>query len=153
MKKSLTDGIEQYIKVLIARSENRQISIQLAELAETFACVPSQVSYVLRTRFIQAAGYCTESRRGGRGYVRITQIKPEEDGVSEQEILLKLVRELGRQKLLQDRETMLLKYIVAQTSEHIPREYQNQVSRGINAGLRKFMEMEADGQGGQKDVM
>jgi transcriptional regulator CtsR len=143
MKKSLADGIEQYVKVLIARSEKQQIEIQRAELAETFGCVPSQVTYVLSTRFAKSDGYYTESRRGGMGYVRITQIKPEDGGASEQELLLQLVNELGRQKLLHDRETELLKHIVDQVVVHVPREYQDQVSLGISAGLHKFMEIEA----------
>ena len=144
MKKSLADGIEQYVKVLIARSENRQIEIQRAELAETFACVPSQVTYVLSTRFTLVDGYSTESRRGGRGYVRITQIKPEDGSTSEQELLRQLVNELGRQKLLYDRETELLKQIVDQAAVHVPREYQDQVSLSISAGLRKFIEIQAE---------
>ena len=44
MKKSLADKIEQYLKVLIDRSENKEIEIQRAELAETFDCVPSQIT-------------------------------------------------------------------------------------------------------------
>ena len=66
MKKSLADRIEQYIKVLIDHSESNQIEIQRAELAETFNCVPSQVTYVLATRFTEREGYVTISRRGGK---------------------------------------------------------------------------------------
>ncbi|MGE5370530.1 MAG: CtsR family transcriptional regulator [Solirubrobacterales bacterium] len=72
--KSLSDRIEQYIKVLIERSGVDEISIQRAELAETFQCVPSQISYVLSTRFTMAAGFLTESRRGGKGFVKIRRV-------------------------------------------------------------------------------
>jgi acyl-CoA hydrolase len=74
VKKSLADKIEQYLKVLIDRSEGKQIEIQRAELAETFSCVPSQVTYVISTRFQEKFGYRTESRRGGKGFVRITRL-------------------------------------------------------------------------------
>lgn len=77
MRRSITDRIEQYIKVLINRSDEQQIEIQRAELAETFSCVPSQVTYVLATRFSVKHGYITESRRGGKGFVRITRVTPE----------------------------------------------------------------------------
>ena len=77
MRRSITDRIEQYIKVLINRSDEQQIEIQRAELAETFSCVPSQVTYVLATRFSVEHGYITESRRGGKGFVRITRVTPE----------------------------------------------------------------------------
>ncbi len=73
MKKSLADKIEEYIKVLINNSGEEQIIIQRIELAETFGCVPSQVSYVLSTRFTNKSGYETESRRGGKGFVRISK--------------------------------------------------------------------------------
>jgi transcriptional regulator CtsR len=72
VKKSLADKIEQYLKVLIDRSEGKQIEIQRAELAETFSCVPSQVTYVISTRFQEKFGYRTESRRGGKGLLRLT---------------------------------------------------------------------------------
>jgi transcriptional regulator CtsR len=76
LRKSLTDRIEEYIKVLINRSDQQQIEIQRAELAETFSCVPSQVTYVLATRFTVKHGYITESKRGGKGFVRITRVTP-----------------------------------------------------------------------------
>jgi transcriptional regulator of stress and heat shock response len=153
MKKSLADGIEKYIKVLIARSENRKIEIQRAELAETFACAPSQVTYVLSTRFTPADGYCTESRRGGMGYMRVTQIKPSQGKAAELELLLQTVNDLGRRKLLHDREMALLKHIVGQAAEHVPTEYQDQVCLGIGAGLRDFMEKAADNKEEDKDAM
>ena len=76
MKKSLADKIEEYIKVLIEKSGEDQIVIQRIELAETFCCVPSQVSYVLSTRFTKKAGFVIESRKGGKGFVRIIKSAP-----------------------------------------------------------------------------
>ena len=73
--KSLADKIEEYIKVLIERSESKTLELQRTELAETFNCVPSQITYVLATRFTPEEGFVIESRRGGKGYVRIRRIK------------------------------------------------------------------------------
>ena len=79
MKKSMADRIEQYIKVLIDRSDNNEIIIQRAELAETFGCVPSQITYVVNTRFTEEDGYIAESRRGGKGHMRIKKCVLEEE--------------------------------------------------------------------------
>ena len=53
--------------------------LQRAELANRFHCVPSQINYVISTRFSPEHGYIVESRRGGGGYIRITRVemKPE----------------------------------------------------------------------------
>ena len=48
---SLADLIESYIKQQLHRSENEAIALSRAELAELFSCVPSQINYVLATRF------------------------------------------------------------------------------------------------------
>lgn len=71
---SLTDHIEDYLKKLLAISTRNYVEIQRGELARKFACVPSQVNYVLNSRFSPACGYLVESRRGGGGYIRIYRI-------------------------------------------------------------------------------
>jgi len=144
MKKSLADCIAQYIKVLIARTENRQIEIQRAEIAETFSCVPSQVTYVLGTRFREEDGYCTVSRRGGRGYVRITQLKPECGAAVDNEPLLEFLDELKREKLLNQREKEMLKYIVVAAGENLPPEEKIRVDQGIATALRQFLNIKPE---------
>ena len=106
MTRSLTDRIEQYIKTLIERSETKQIEIQRMELAETFSCVPSQVTYVVATRFGPESGYLAESRRGGSGYMRIRKldfyvVPPQEEDE------LAWLWELCRQNRLTEREAAL----------------------------------------------
>ena len=51
--------------------------LQRAELASRFNCVPSQINYVISTRFSPEHGYIVESRRGGGGYIRITRVEME----------------------------------------------------------------------------
>lgn len=71
---SLTDHIEEYLKKMLAISTRNYVQIQRADLARKFSCVPSQVNYVLSSRFSAASGYLVESRRGGGGYIRIYRI-------------------------------------------------------------------------------
>ena len=60
----MSDIIEEFIKDLF--NEEDYIEIQRNELAEQFNCVPSQINYVISTRFSPSQGYYVESRRGGR---------------------------------------------------------------------------------------
>jgi transcriptional regulator CtsR len=69
---SLVRQIEAYLKRIL--SEQTFLEIQRNELAEVFQCVPSQINYVLGTRFTPSQGYLVESRRGGGGYLRIVKL-------------------------------------------------------------------------------
>lgn len=71
MAMPLTAQIENYIKRLLEHSEDGSVELKRADLAQMFMCVPSQINYVLNTRFSSEAGYFIETRRGGAGYVRI----------------------------------------------------------------------------------
>lgn len=62
----MSDVIEEFIKELL-KDEDDYIEIQRNELAEQFNCVPSQINYVIQTRFKPSLGYYVESKRGGRG--------------------------------------------------------------------------------------
>lgn len=72
---TLAEQIEAHLKRLLAAS-NGMIEIQRRQVAHLFACVPSQINYVLETRFTPERGYRVESRRGGGGYIRITWVGP-----------------------------------------------------------------------------
>ena len=69
----LSDSIEQFIKELL-NEESTEVELKRNELAEYFGCAPSQINYVLATRFSPDHGYLTESRRGGGGYIRIVRV-------------------------------------------------------------------------------
>lgn len=66
----LSDSIETFIKTLLAEDEP-EVELKRNELAEYFGCAPSQINYVLATRFSPDHGYLIESRRGGGGHIRI----------------------------------------------------------------------------------
>ena len=72
----LSDSIEDFIKALMEDEQDQQQAIELRrnELAEHFQCAPSQINYVLATRFTPDHGYVIESRRGGGGYIRIMRL-------------------------------------------------------------------------------
>ncbi|MCX7829035.1 MAG: CtsR family transcriptional regulator [Thermanaerothrix sp.] len=72
---SLTKAIEEYITRLFEEAGSHQISLRRKELAERFGCVPSQINYVLRSRFAPEHGFVVESQRGGHGYIRIVQLR------------------------------------------------------------------------------
>ena len=74
----LSDSIEQFIKELMC--EEAHIELRRNELAQHFGCAPSQINYVLATRFSVDHGYLIESRRGGGGYVRIVRMQEREEG-------------------------------------------------------------------------
>lgn len=75
----LSNVIEEFIKELLEEAEDGIIEIGRNEMAQRFGCAPSQINYVLTTRFTPYNGYYIESRRGGGGYIRIMKVAIEEE--------------------------------------------------------------------------
>lgn len=75
----LSNLIEDFIKKLLEDANNGVIEIQRNELAQYFDCAPSQINYVLTTRFSSDKGYFIESRRGGGGYIKIVKVNINRD--------------------------------------------------------------------------
>lgn len=86
----LSDSIETFIKTLLAEDEP-EVELKRNELAEYFGCAPSQINYVLATRFSPDHGYLIESRRGGGGYIRIVRMASS----SREELLQSLYQRIG----------------------------------------------------------
>ncbi|HWQ74058.1 MAG TPA: CtsR family transcriptional regulator [Syntrophomonas sp.] len=142
MKKSLADRIEQYLKVLIARSDDKSIEIQRIELAETFDCVPSQVTYVISTRFTEKEGYITESRRGGCGFVRIRQSSPPRLDIELEYIdLFDFVEKLQQRQLLSTREAEMIKFLAINICADLPREYRSKVNTEMVRALYNYLQL------------
>ena len=93
----LSDTIESFIKTLM-EDESAAIELRRNELAEHFQCAPSQINYVLATRFTPDHGYVIESRRGGGGYIRIVRIKSS----SREELLQSVYQRIGVSISFQD---------------------------------------------------
>lgn len=74
----LSNIIERFIIDLISQSHDGVIEIQRNEMAEQFDCAPSQINYVLSTRFTPYKGYYIESKRGGGGYIKLIKVNLED---------------------------------------------------------------------------
>lgn len=71
---NLADRIEEYLKKILEEADEGFVILQRGVLAGEFSCAPSQINYVLGTRFTVERGYLVESRRGGGGYLRIIRL-------------------------------------------------------------------------------
>ena len=127
----LSDTIESFIKELLSQNET-EVELKRNELAEYFGCAPSQINYVLATRFSVDHGYIIESRRGGGGYVRIVRMT---QGANDNmlETLLKrvgtsideesanaIIACLHERKLITRREALLMRSAVAKNALQLP---------------------------------
>ncbi|MCH5304241.1 MAG: CtsR family transcriptional regulator [Ruminococcus sp.] len=70
----ISDLVAQHILAML-EEQNGNAEIRRNELANYLGCVPSQINYVITSRFTPEQGYIVESRRGGGGYIRITRVK------------------------------------------------------------------------------
>ena len=70
----LSDTIESFINAMI-QEDTPEVELKRNELAEYFHCAPSQINYVLATRFTPDHGYVTSSQRGGGGFIRIVRVR------------------------------------------------------------------------------
>ncbi|MGE5591621.1 MAG: CtsR family transcriptional regulator [Bacillota bacterium] len=122
--RNLADRIEAYLLSLVRQAPEGVVELQRAELAEKFDCVPSQINYVLATRFSPERGFVVESRRGGGGYIRISRLNLDSsdelqqlvhramgDAMS-QDVALAYITRLQEAGLLTPRETALMTAVV-----------------------------------------
>jgi len=73
--RNISDIIEEYLKKKLSDKGKNVIEIKRSEIANQFQCVPSQINYVINTRFTIEKGYLVESKRGGGGYIRIIRVE------------------------------------------------------------------------------
>ena len=85
----MSDVIEEFIKELFSE-DNEVVEIQRNELAEHFNCVPSQINYVISTRFKPSQGYYVESRRGGGGHITIKKVNN-----SKEDYIMHIINNIG----------------------------------------------------------
>ena len=126
----LSDSIEQFIKELM--SDDAHIELRRNELAQHFGCAPSQINYVLATRFSVDHGYIIESRRGGGGYVRIVRMQNRGEknlletllervgGSIDEDTANAIISNLYERKMVTRNEAMLLKASVARNALALP---------------------------------
>lgn len=85
----ISDSVANYILEMLDH-DNGSAEIQRNELAGMLGCVPSQISYVITSRFTPEQGFLVESRRGGGGYIRITRVR-----VSRDSAVMQMVQAIG----------------------------------------------------------
>ncbi len=131
----MSDMIEEFIKELF-NEEDEYIEIQRNDLAEYFNCVPSQINYVISTRFKPSQGYYVESKRGGGGHIRIKKIDMTrskyimhiiaslEDKITSQEVDIYISNFLSY-NIISEKEAKLLKVATSDNVLNIPHEYKD----------------------------
>ncbi|RJQ12041.1 MAG: CtsR family transcriptional regulator [Bacillota bacterium] len=71
---TLADIIEAYLLRLVDNADSAELAVSRRQLADRFRCAPSQINYVLETRFTPERGFVIRSRRGGGGHILIVQV-------------------------------------------------------------------------------
>lgn len=149
--RSIADQIEAYLIELLQLSGERVIEVQRNEIAQVFACAPSQINYVLTTRFGPEQGYLVESRRGGGGFLRITRLEMNENELLEslldfiEETLVsyqageRLLLRLLEEDFLTDREALLMKAVISPQALGVAPPHQDFIRANIlKAMLQTF---------------
>lgn len=123
---NMSDIIEEYLKNVLLAQE--KVEIRRSEIADRFNCVPSQINYVINTRFTVQQGYVVESKRGGGGYIRIMKVNLVDDmdiidallEVVPEELSMKqanhILQNLYDNELLSKREAQLLNIAMSKES-------------------------------------
>lgn len=126
MSMPLATQIENYIKRMLECSESGSVELKRADLAQMFMCVPSQINYVLNTRFSNEAGYFIETRRGGAGYVRIVRVQLDDS----RDVAALLAESKGKPLGRQAADSLLVRLLEEEILT--PREFA--ICRGMLAG-------------------
>ncbi len=145
--RNISDVIEHYLKQVIAGNGQELIEVKRSELAEQFDCVPSQINYVIRTRFTVEKGYMVESKRGGGGYIRIIRVKADNqlalfdqlidlvgDGIS-QTAATNIIKRLLEEEAITKREANIMESVMDREVIHIKLPYRDE----LRAKLLKAM--------------
>ena len=147
---NMSDIIEEYLKNVLLAQE--KVEIRRSEIADRFNCVPSQINYVINTRFTVQQGYVVESKRGGGGYIRIMKVNlvddmdildalleavPEELSIKQAKHIL---QNLYDNELLSKREAQLLNIAMSKESlteaEQCSDQLRSNMMKNILTGLK-----------------
>ena len=140
-KMRLSEVIEEYIKALMGDSDEF-VEFGRNELAEYFNCVPSQINYVISTRFSPERGYYVESKRGGGGNIKIKRIDITKDryimhlinsidaSLSQQEAEI-IIKNLQGYNIIDTKTAKLLKVTTNDKVLGLPKEYRDEVRTRI----------------------
>jgi len=116
---SISDIIEQYLKKILQQNEEKMIEIKRSEIADQFQCVPSQINYVINTRFTIEKGYQIESKRGGGGYIRIIRIEHRDEFELIDEIIHLINPDVSQQAAIDVLERLYENNIITYREENL----------------------------------
>jgi transcriptional regulator CtsR len=129
---NISDIIENYLQQMLAASESGVVEIKRSELADEFQCVPSQINYVISTRFTVEKGYLVESKRGGGGFIRIRKVQMHSEKEYFADLLLHIgdsipqltaehvLSRLVADEWLSEREATLIKSLISRETLQLP---------------------------------
>lgn len=145
---NIADMIEQYILRRLAMQHNSEVELKRAEIADEIECAPSQISYVLSTRFTQERGFAVESRRGLGGFIRIARVPLENliyrdiiNKISEDTTFGEIrdfIRYLLQQRLIQNREAALVMQAATYAYDRLAPEARLEFVRSMFLTLANF---------------
>lgn len=146
---NISDIIEQFI--LKSLGEDGVIEISRNDLANFFSCVPSQINYVLETRFTMDRGFIKESRRGGGGYIRISKVPINEDTYVNSLIMESIGDELTEkragqildklqsEKILSARERMIVSASLSDVALQMPYSFKDKLRANIFKSILMYI--------------
>ncbi|GAB4074391.1 transcriptional regulator CtsR [Barrientosiimonas marina] len=117
--RNISDIIEQHLKQILETAGKDVVDIKRSELAEEFQCVPSQINYVIKTRFTMEKGYSVESKRGGGGYIRIKRVKHQDKAELIDDIIGMINPTVSQQAAVDVLERLLEEELVTQREANI----------------------------------
>lgn len=145
---NLADAIERFILLRLSGRQDNTVVVNRNDLAQELACAPSQISYVINTRFTVTRGFVVESRRGSGGFIRIVRTPMDNDVFATvvsrivtdhtADDIDCLVNELCGCGLMTQREAAMLMQFVHLTRERLEPEERTQGLRAIFSTLANF---------------
>lgn len=146
---NISDIIEQFI--LKSLGDDGVVEISRNDLANFFSCVPSQINYVLETRFTMDRGFIKESRRGGGGYIRISKVEINEDTYVNSLIMESIGDELTEkranqildklqdEKILSSRERMMVSAGLSDNALQMPYSFKDKLRANIFKNILMYI--------------
>ena len=138
--KTISDIIEEFI--MSSLDDDSFIELSRNDLAKFFSCVPSQINYVLNTRFTVNRGFVVESQRGGGGFIKVVRVQDNNSNFLNNALKLcsqpmtmlegnQLLEQMKNRELLTDREMCLIKSAISNKSLNNPINIDNRLRANI----------------------
>lgn len=145
---NIADLIEEYILRRLSAERDSEVELKRSEIADEISCAPSQISYVLSTRFTLDKGFTVESRRGLGGFIRIARVPVQKlifqemaariDENTPYEEMNTMVRYLLKHRMIENREAALVMQMVAFAYAHLSGKEREPLLRSVFSTFENF---------------